>query len=139
MTIEQENIRELFNSQDVINRELAEELAIATGNGQWFSEMIDYYISKIKAVIKKYCEISVFNNKVTLKGYDDIAILQLMFCGGVGDSFSGHFEMCTENITINDESYRIYFILYRKDDCCIYEEKNLQKELKEIGIEIKIY
>ena len=41
MTTEQQNIISLFNTKDPVNMEIAEETAIATGNGVWFSNWIN--------------------------------------------------------------------------------------------------
>ena len=41
MTEQQQNILSLFNTKDPVNMEIAEETAISTGNGVWFSNWID--------------------------------------------------------------------------------------------------
>lgn len=41
MTTEQQNIISLFNTKDPVNMEIAEETAISTANGVWFSNWIN--------------------------------------------------------------------------------------------------
>ena len=50
---EQQNILSLFNTKDPINMEIAEETAIATGNGVWFSNWIDNLIYELYNFLKK--------------------------------------------------------------------------------------
>lgn len=54
ITLEQQNILSLFNTKDPVNMEMAETIAISTGNGQWFNEYIDAFAESLSKVLEKY-------------------------------------------------------------------------------------
>lgn len=54
MILEQQNILLLFNTKDSVNMEMAETIAISTGNGRWFNEYIETLVTSISKVLEEY-------------------------------------------------------------------------------------
>ena len=126
MTEQQQNILALFNTKDPVNMEIAEETAISTGNGVWFSNWIDEQINKIITILEKYCyptfpkDIYFFN----------IKYLQVILRGIYIEPFYEYTEIRTDVFSIDD--YNI--LIFRK--CGGFERFYLQKELEEMGIKV---
>lgn len=71
MTEQQQNILSLFNTKDPVNMEIAEETAISTGNGVWFSNWINKLLLKIYRAIVKVDFLSkhreYYTDRITIK------------------------------------------------------------------------
>jgi hypothetical protein len=55
-TLERQNILLLFNTKDPVNMEMAETIAISTGNGQWFNEYIDTFAENLSKTLENYVQ-----------------------------------------------------------------------------------
>lgn len=126
MTENQEKILALFQSTDIANIELAQELAIAVGEGVWFSNWIDYKIEEVKAILEKYC-FPTFPKNIY---FFNIKYLQVILKGIYIEPFYEYTEVWTNTFTI--DNYNI--LIFRK--CGGFERFYLQKELEEIGIKV---
>jgi hypothetical protein len=72
-TLERQNILLLFNTKDPVNMEMAETIAISTGNGQWFNEYIDTFAENLSKTLEKYAQYlsidMIFGKRVVNIGY----------------------------------------------------------------------
>jgi hypothetical protein len=128
MTEQQQNILELFNSSDPVNKELAEQIAISTGNGVWFNEWIDEQVRKIKIILKKYCNPKGNYNKGDL----NLINLQILLTGVSIEPFYNFTEVLT-NKFVTENGYILLGLFISKYSSDYYY---LQKELEEIGIKV---
>jgi hypothetical protein len=62
--LEQQNILLLFNTKDPVNMEMAETIAISTGNGQWFNEYIDAFAENLSKILEKYTQYLSINHTI---------------------------------------------------------------------------
>jgi hypothetical protein len=128
MTTEQQNIINLFNSPDPVNMEIAEEIAISTGNGVWFSNWIDEQVRKIKVILKKYCNPKGHYNKGDL----NLINLQILLTGVSIEPFYNFTEVLT-NKFVTKNGYILLGLFISKHSSDHYY---LKKELEEIGIKV---
>jgi hypothetical protein len=141
MTKQQQNILELFNSADPVNKELAKQIAISSGNEVWFREEILDKIALIKKIINSYCKTYIDDNDDSLC-FDECAeliYLQVLFKGIQmkalydKDGDFTRYEIWADDIIIYGNTYTISF------DCDENHEYALKEELEELGIKVTIH
>lgn len=136
MTIEQQNIIKLLKSADLTSIEIAEQTAIATGNGKWFCRYINKYIVKILQIIK-HSDLYVYGEY-----FDDVSEKQIKILFAIvailgnvdyegfdsGDDSGGWCDVAAHFVF--DYSLKISFI-----------PGNLTEisELEKLGIKFKTY
>lgn len=138
MTIEQQNILELFKNN---NRDLAEVLAVASGNTHWFKEEILDKITSIREVINRYCETLVKDHHgwLCFTECTEPICLQVFFKGIQMEALYDkdgdliRYEIWTDDVIIYDNTYNITF------ECDENHEHALQEELKKLGIKLTIH
>lgn len=128
MTEQQQNILALFNTKDPVNMEIAEETAIATGNGIWFSNWIDEYIKSVREILDKYCKFKNLFNRAHL----NLMYLQVILNGIYIEPFYETTDVWTDVFTLY-ENYCTTIALETRNALCYYD---LQKELEEIGVKV---
>lgn len=131
MTEQQQNIVSLFNTKDRVNMEIAEETAIATGNGVWFSNWIDNKIEEVKSIISRNLELEYLDYQINFD------ILHAIMTKIYIEPFQDFVDVWTDILVVtNGKRYDLIGIV--KQTIETFDYYTFQKDLEKTGIKVNL-